>query len=78
MEMKPDEKFMNFSKPWLKLIERKEKLRAVATLTIHDASGMSPKLRRDVVRWLDKQTRTLLKNSAQLSNRYTSRFYILR
>jgi len=50
------------------------KQKSAATLTIHDAALMTPRGRKDVVKWLRRQAGFLSKYHAELSSRYTARY----
>lgn len=52
--------------------EKKEK--AAAILTIRDASKMTPKGRKEIARWIRRQTKFFLKNPNQLASRFTARY----
>ncbi len=49
-------------------------MKSAAVLTIHNASDMTLKGRKDICRWLDRQKETLMQNHKELSARYTARY----
>ena len=48
--------------------------KSAAMLTIRNASEMTPKVRREIANWLEKQARLLLEHPKELSARYTARY----
>lgn len=50
------------------------KTKSAAILTIHNASDMSPKGRKQIVAWLQNQIKNIEEYHAQMSKRFTARF----
>lgn len=50
------------------------KTKSAAILTVFDAAKMSAKGRRDIVKWLQCQIKTLKNDSKQLAPRWTVRY----
>ena len=48
--------------------------RTAAIVTVFRAEEMTPRGRRDIARWLQKQAALLLAHSDQLAGRYTARY----
>ena len=49
-------------------------MKSIATLTIHDAPDLTDEGRRMIAEWLRKQAKIILKESSNLSKRYTARY----
>lgn len=53
----------------------KPSLKTAAIVTIHDASKMTPRGRREIAKWLRSRAALLEKEHAHLASRFTSRYY---
>lgn len=50
------------------------KTKTAAVLTVYDAAKMSAKGRRDIIRWLERQTETIKNEHQSLAKRWTARY----
>lgn len=48
--------------------------KSAAILTIRDAAEMTEEGRKEIARWLRRQTNLLLKHNTELASRYTARY----